>query len=147
MLDRAPSSQQLMARRCYALGDETRLDILGLLDGCERCVCELTARLDAAQSRLSFHLKVLKDAGLISHRKQGRWSYYAIVPMAFREVEDFLREVRTAAGPAAAAACGADGPGCAGGSPACAAEGASCAADGPDPARSPELALPLPTAG
>ena len=58
-----------------------------LRDG-ERCVCELQAELDAAQSRLSFHLRVLKEAGLVSDRRDGRWSYYRIVPGALAEVHD-----------------------------------------------------------
>lgn len=90
----------LFARRFYALGDEIRLGILDLLRGGERCVCELTAHLGLAQSRLSFHLKVLKDSGLVAHRREGRWSYYALDAAAFREVEDFLRRV-----PPPAAAC------------------------------------------
>lgn len=93
------STSQLLARRFYALGDEIRLGILDLLRGRERCVCELTAYLRLAQSRLSFHLKVLKDAGLISHRRQGRWSYYALDPEAFRQIEEFLSRVPPAAGP------------------------------------------------
>jgi ArsR family transcriptional regulator len=72
----------------HALSDETRLEILEMLRGGERCVCELTTDLDAAQSRLSFHLKVLRDAGLVSDRREGRWSYYAIVPEALAEVHD-----------------------------------------------------------
>jgi len=95
---RFPDSQ-LFARRFYALGDEIRLDVLALLRGGERCVCELTAHLALAQSRLSFHLKVLKDAGLISHRRQGRWSYYALDAEAVGEIEAFLRRVPPAAGP------------------------------------------------
>lgn len=90
---------QLFAQRFYALGDEIRLDVLFLLQGGERCVCELTAHLALAQSRLSFHLKVLKDAGLISHRRVGRWSYYALDAEALREVEAFLRHVPRPAGP------------------------------------------------
>ena len=62
----------------HALSDETRLAALEMLRGGERCVCELQDALGAAQSRLSFHLKVLKDAGLVTDRKEGRWSYYAI---------------------------------------------------------------------
>ena len=49
----------------HALSDATRLEILEMLRGGERCVCDLQDELDAAQSRLSFHLKVLKDAGLV----------------------------------------------------------------------------------
>ena len=56
--------------------------------GGERCVCELQDELDAAQSRLSFHLKVLREAGLVSDRKEGRWSYYSIVPESLAEVHD-----------------------------------------------------------
>jgi ArsR family transcriptional regulator len=92
-----PDSQRL-AQRFHALGDEIRLDILGRLRGGERCVCELTACLELAQSRLSFHLKVLKDAGLISHRREARWSYYALNAEALREVEAFLSELLPAAG-------------------------------------------------
>ena len=58
-----------------------------LKDG-ERCVCELQHELDAAQSRLSFHLRVLKDAGLVTDRREGRWMYYTIVPDALAEVHD-----------------------------------------------------------
>jgi ArsR family transcriptional regulator, arsenate/arsenite/antimonite-responsive transcriptional repressor len=73
----------------HALSDETRLSILEMLRGGERCVCELQDELDAAQSRLSFHLRVLKDAGLVSDRREGRWSYYTIVPEVLAEVHDF----------------------------------------------------------
>ena len=76
------------ARLFHALSDETRLGILEMLRGGERCVCELQGDLDAAQSRLSFHLRVLRDAGLVTDRKEGRWSYYAVVPEALAEVHD-----------------------------------------------------------
>jgi DNA-binding transcriptional ArsR family regulator len=59
------------ARLFHALSDETRLGILEMLRGGERCVCDLQADLDAAQSRLSFHLKVLREAGLVTDRKEG----------------------------------------------------------------------------
>lgn len=74
----------------HALSDETRLAALEMLRGGERCVCELQDGLDAAQSRLSFHLKVLKDAGLVQDRKQGRWSYYSIAPGAIDEAHDLV---------------------------------------------------------
>ena len=67
-----------MARRYQALSDPTRLEILDLLSSGERCVCELTAATGAAQSRLSFHLKALLDAGLLRARRSGRWMYYSI---------------------------------------------------------------------
>jgi|SRR5690349_7502859 ArsR family transcriptional regulator len=72
----------------HALSDETRLGILEMLRGGERCVCDLQDELEAAQSRLSFHLRVLKEAGLVTDRREGRWSYYSIAPEALAEVHD-----------------------------------------------------------
>ena len=74
----------------HALSDETRLGILEMLRSGEKCVCDLQDELDAAQSRLSFHLKVLKDAGLVSDRREGRWMMYTLVPSAFGEAHDLL---------------------------------------------------------
>jgi ArsR family transcriptional regulator len=78
----------------HALSDETRLQLLELLRDGEQCVCDLTGALDAAQSRLSFHLKTLKDAGLVTDRRQGRWVYYALNPEAFDGVTEFLTALR-----------------------------------------------------
>jgi ArsR family transcriptional regulator len=74
----------------HALSDATRLAILEMLQDGERCVCELQDQLGAAQSRLSFHLRVLKEAGLVVDRREGRWSHYRIVPAALAEVHDFV---------------------------------------------------------
>src|SRR6476620_2484249 len=80
----------------HALSDETRIGILEMLRDGERCVCDLQGDLEAAQSRLSFHLKVLRDAGLVTDRKEGRWSYYTIVPEALAAVHDFVVDMRPA---------------------------------------------------
>jgi ArsR family transcriptional regulator, arsenate/arsenite/antimonite-responsive transcriptional repressor len=74
----------------HALSDETRLEIIELLGKGERCVCELTDTLDAAQSRLSFHLRVLKDAGIVRDRKDGRWVHYELNLEAFDEMESLV---------------------------------------------------------
>lgn len=78
----------------HALSDETRLEILELLQDGEQCVCDLQSALDAAQSRLSFHLKVLREAGLVTDRREGRWSYYTIVPSAVAEVHNLVVALR-----------------------------------------------------
>jgi ArsR family transcriptional regulator len=70
----------------HALADQTRLEILDRLKDGERCVCELTDALQTGQSRLSFHLRVLKDAGLIQDRPDGRWIYYSINQYAIEEL-------------------------------------------------------------
>ena len=77
----------------HALSDETRLEVLDHLKGGEQCVCELMDALKAAQSRLSFHLKVLKDAGLIQDRREGRWMYYALDREGFEDVEQFVADL------------------------------------------------------
>ena len=74
----------------HALSDRTRVSILQRLRFGERCVCELTDALDAAQSRLSFHLKVLKEAGLVTDRREGRWMYYTLNPETLAETADVL---------------------------------------------------------
>jgi len=83
------------ARLFHALSDETRLSALEMLRHGERCVCELQDELDAAQSRLSFHLKVLKEAGLVRDRREGRWSYYALVPETLGAAHDVVRALAT----------------------------------------------------
>jgi ArsR family transcriptional regulator len=80
----------------HALSDETRLEIIDHLKEGEQCVCDLMDAMKSAQSRLSFHLKVLKEAGLIDDRREGRWIYYAINPDALKELEELLRTLKHA---------------------------------------------------
>jgi ArsR family transcriptional regulator len=85
------------AQLFHALSDETRLAIVQRLQNGERCVCHLTDLLDAAQSRLSFHMKVLKDAGLVTDRKEGRWIHYSLNREAFSELQELLGDMKPAA--------------------------------------------------
>lgn len=60
-----------------ALAEPTRLAAMRLLDdGAEHCVCELMAKLDASQSRMSRHMKVLRTAGLVVDRRDAQWVRY-----------------------------------------------------------------------
>ena len=85
------------ARRFQALSDETRLEILWMLTRGECCVCDLQEGVGAYQSRLSFHLKKLKEAGLVSDRREGRWVYYTLCPEPLEELRVLLGEVETGA--------------------------------------------------
>jgi len=90
----ATSPDLRQATRLFqALSDETRLRIVRMLSGGECCVCELQEALDAYQSRLSFHLKKLKEAGVVADRKEGRWVYYTLRPEALEEMRAFLTHV------------------------------------------------------
>src|SRR4051812_27894532 len=83
-----------IAQLCNALADEARVEIVArLLDG-EKCVCDLTDALGTGQSRLSYHLRVLKDAGLVTDRREGRWVYYTLQRDAFLETERLLAALR-----------------------------------------------------
>ncbi len=61
-----------------ALSDETRLKIIKLLEKGELCVCEIVNALNMVQPKVSFHLGVLKDAGLVKIRKKGKWVLYSL---------------------------------------------------------------------
>ena len=70
-----------------ALADPIRLEILARLgDGAERCVCELLRDFAIAPNLLSYHLGVLRRAGLIAARRRGRWVDYHLVPEALEEL-------------------------------------------------------------
>ncbi len=80
----------------HALADPTRLNILAELRAGEQCVCVLAGRFETGQSRLSFHMKTLKDAGLVTDRRQGRWIYYALNHDALEEAAALIASLRTA---------------------------------------------------
>ena len=80
---------------CFrALSDSLRLQIIELLRSSELCVCELCQQLDVSQSKLSFHLKNLKEANLVNARQQGRWVYYSLNLEQFELLEQYLNGYR-----------------------------------------------------
>lgn len=79
-----------------SLSDPTRLKIIEILRSGEHCVCELTEELELGQSLLSFHLKTLKDAGLVHDRRQGRWTYYTLNEEGLRAMASALIGLATA---------------------------------------------------
>lgn len=84
-----------------ALADPTRLRCLLLLaaEG-ELCVCELTHALDESQPKISRHLATLREAGIVSDRREGLWIHYRISPA----LPDWAREILTTAARANTAA-------------------------------------------
>ena len=80
-----------------ALTDPTRRAALALVwDGGEHCVCELMARLDASQSRMSRHMKVLREAGLVLDRRDAQWVRYRRNPDLAPELAAVIDAVLTA---------------------------------------------------
>jgi ArsR family transcriptional regulator len=84
-----------LSRLFKALGDETRLRILKLLEKKELCVCEIEQALEIAQSRASRHLGILREAGLVRDRREGPWVVYRLNDDAHPEVRGVLETVRT----------------------------------------------------
>ncbi|MBI3808152.1 MAG: winged helix-turn-helix transcriptional regulator [Nitrospirae bacterium] len=94
------------ARWFHAFSDETRLEIIDRLSAGEQCVCDLTDALQTGQSRLSFHLKTLKDAGILQDRREGRWIYYSLNQETIKEVAEFVQSLRSrGSGSSAASRC------------------------------------------
>jgi len=71
-------SLESLAAAFSALGDPLRLQILDLLGDGKQCVCELRERIDIAPNLLSYHLKVLRDTGLVEATRRGRWVDYRL---------------------------------------------------------------------
>lgn len=78
-----------------ALNDETRVLLLRFLDqNGETCVCDMQNSLDMIQSRLSRHLKILKEAGFLRVERKGTWAYYSIRSPLDRFRMEALEEIR-----------------------------------------------------
>ena len=76
-----------------ALGDPVRLRLVSLIgahQGGEVCVCDLTTAFDLAQPTISHHLKVLREAGIITSERRGTWVYYRLVPSALERMAALL---------------------------------------------------------
>ncbi|NEO52903.1 MAG: winged helix-turn-helix transcriptional regulator [Okeania sp. SIO3B5] len=83
-----------MAASFQALSDPLRIKILELLLKQELCVCDICDRLQVSQSKLSFHLKNLKEASLVKSRQDGRWIYYSLNLSQFENLEKYLSEYK-----------------------------------------------------
>src|SRR5262245_9305623 len=92
----APETALRYARVFRALGDETRLEILGLLaaSGTPTCVCEIEENFRLTQPTISHHLRVLREAGLVTAEKRGLWVYYAVDRGALDALKDLDQSLR-----------------------------------------------------
>lgn len=77
-----------------ALADPYRAQVIELLRNQELCACDISEHLEISPSKLSFHLKTLREAGLIQGRQEGRWIYYRLNLPQFVVLEQYLSEFR-----------------------------------------------------
>lgn len=87
-------SSNIVVTGFHALSDPLRVKVLDLLRDRELCVCDLCEVLNVTQSKLSFHLKTLKEAKLVKARQEGRWIYYSLNLSQFVVLEQYLAEFR-----------------------------------------------------
>ena len=93
MPDIADRARAVAALRFRALGDETRLRLLEILTAGERCVSDLMDELGLGQSLVSHHLRALREAGLVTVRREGRRINYAISEPALASVRLVVHEL------------------------------------------------------
>ncbi len=82
-----------MAKKLKALADPVRLRLFSAIAshaGGEACVCDISGGIDVSQPTVSHHLKVLRDAGLLTSARRASWVYYAVVPEALGELSALL---------------------------------------------------------
>ena len=84
-------TDKALAKIFKALGDETRLEIVRMLAGKERCVCAFLGIFSMTQPAISNHLRVLREAGVVIDSKEGRWIFYRLNPEAFNALEGICR--------------------------------------------------------
>lgn len=96
------------ARRFQALSEGKRLRILATLGSGERCACDLSGCCEDSQPLLSFHLRTLREAGLVETRRDGRWIHYRLDRKAIRELGQALVALAEEAPGAEAGCCGPD---------------------------------------
>jgi ArsR family transcriptional regulator, arsenate/arsenite/antimonite-responsive transcriptional repressor len=79
----SPAGAEEMAALFKAVADPVRLRLLSLIachPGGESCVCDLTGEFDVTAPSISYHLKIMREAGLISSERRGTWVYYRVMP-------------------------------------------------------------------
>lgn len=76
-----------------AFCDETRLMVLELLKSGEKCACVLLEKVNVGQSTLSHHMKILVDSGVVTARREGKWTYYSINESGSQYAADLLRQL------------------------------------------------------
>ena len=73
-----------------SLSDPIRINILELMMNGEICVCDIVKVTGLSQSKISYHIKILKDSGLISDRQEGRWVYYKLDLEVLSDIQNWM---------------------------------------------------------
>ena len=97
MPPKSDNQRRLRARVFYALSDPVRIEILEFIRDGEKCVCEIVPHLDLIQPVVSRQLKILKDSGLVTDRKDGNKRLYSVTfPEVYKIIDDITSELASA---------------------------------------------------
>ena len=91
------AAAEAIVLKLKALADPVRLQLFSAVarrPGGEACVCDVSEGLAVSQPTISHHLKVLREAGLLTAQRRGSWVYYAVVPDALSALTDDLSGVQ-----------------------------------------------------
>lgn len=91
-LDREAAER--LAKMLKAVAEPTRLQLISMIRSSaagEACVCDLSEPLGLRQPTVSYHLKILSDAGLVTVERRGTWMWYSLVPGALDSLGNLLR--------------------------------------------------------
>ena len=87
------SKEQEMVCVFKALSDENRIRIFKMLRSGEKCACKLLEELNISQPTLSHHMKILCDAGIVTGRKEGKWTHYSICCDGVKHIGGLMNEL------------------------------------------------------
>ena len=82
-----------IAKIFKALSDPRRVQIVKILQGGEKCGCELIEKMEMPQSTLSYHMKVLCRSGIVKSREEGKWTYYRVCQAGSRRAVDIIQKI------------------------------------------------------
>jgi ArsR family transcriptional regulator len=88
-----------------AFCDETRLMVLDLLQSGEKCACVLLEKVNVGQSTLSHHMKILVESGVVSARKEGKWTYYSLDVKNSKKAVKLLQQITQRDAQSASSVC------------------------------------------
>ena len=86
-------NEKAIARTFKAFCDENRVHILKLLLSGEKCACVLLDDLHISQPTLSHHMKILTDSGLVTGRREGKWTHYSISEVGVENAKKLLDQI------------------------------------------------------
>ena len=87
------TTEQELVSIFKALADENRIRILRMLRSGEKCACRLLEELNISQPTLSHHMRILCDAGIVSGRREGKWTQYSLCGDGVRRLSGLMQEL------------------------------------------------------